>query len=118
MNAEVWGLDAETGAVLWKWAPGPWTRGVFRSELERMSTNGGMCIPNPVGNPTLDADGNFYIGMLDGFIYHLRGDADGPGVHVASKYDAEAAFSNGGVSMAPDTMAIASCDSIFVFKGA
>jgi len=116
LQPEVWALDADTGKMLWKWAPPAWKHGPFRAEFDRIVAGQGPCMPNPVGNPTLDANGNFYIGMLDGIIYHLARESDGPGVRLASTYDAEAAFSSGGVSIAPEMMAIASCDTMFVFK--
>merc|ERR1711920_607917 len=77
---EVWGLDAETGQVLWKWTPGVWKKGPFRGEYERLLVGSSRCVPNPVGNPTMDANGDVYIGMLDGFIYHLTRESSGPGV--------------------------------------
>merc|ERR1712087_738781 len=117
MQAEVWGIDAENGTVLWKWAPPTWRRGLFRDEYNRLLSFKLPCLPNPVGNPTLDRNGNFYVGMLDGILYHLTRDGDGPGVKVTSTLDAEAAFSSGGVSMAPGMMTIASCKTLFVFKG-
>jgi len=116
MQPEVWGMEADTGKVLWKWAPKPWGAGMFRAEYQRMLAGASTCIPNPVGNPTMDVNGNYYIGMLDGFIYHLTRDSNGPGVKVSSTFDAEAAFSSGGVSLASGLMAIASCDTIFVFN--
>jgi len=117
MQAEVWGMDAETGKVLWKWAPPKWNLGMFKADQQRLLSFQFPCLPNPVGNPTVDDNGNFYIGMLDGFIYHLTRDSDGPGVKVESTFDTQAAFSSGGVMMAPGMMTIASCDTLFVFKG-
>jgi len=117
MTAEVWGMDAGTGELLWTWAAPPWYWGPYRGEIERVLNGQGPCMPNPNGNPTLDAKGNLYIGMLDGVIYRLAPDANGPGVHVPSSFDAKAAFSNGGTTIAPGLMAIASCDSLFVFRG-
>jgi len=117
INPDVWGLDAETGKVLWKWNFPQWVRGSFKGEAQRQLATGGVCIPNPVGNPTMDVNGNFYIGMLDGFVYHLTREANGPGVKVQSKYDAEGCFSSGGVSMAPGLMVITSCDMLMVFNG-
>eukprot|EP00413_Alexandrium_margalefii_P007272 CAMPEP_0204525642 /NCGR_PEP_ID=MMETSP0661-20131031/8014_1 /ASSEMBLY_ACC=CAM_ASM_000606 /TAXON_ID=109239 /ORGANISM="Alexandrium margalefi, Strain AMGDE01CS-322" /LENGTH=519 /DNA_ID=CAMNT_0051531447 /DNA_START=91 /DNA_END=1650 /DNA_ORIENTATION=- len=116
-DVQVWGLHADTGKVLWKWSPGVWKQGRFRGELERVGLGNALCIPNPVGNPTLDASGNLYIGMHDGYIYHLVRSSSGPGVEVKSKYDAGGAFSSGGVSLGPDMMVIASCETLYVFKG-
>lgn len=117
MYADVWGLDAETGKTLWKWNKEPWLRGNFKGEHERARNNAGFCVPNPVGNPTLDANGNVYVGFLDGFVYHLTREDNGPGIKVQSKYDAESDFSSGGVSIAPGMMVIVSCEEVLVFKG-
>merc|ERR1712032_536826 len=108
MKPEVWWLDAETGKIHWKWVPptGPWKEGLFRGEYDRAARGQGFCVPNPVGSPTVDANGNFYIGMLDGFIYHLTREDQGQGVKVQSMYDSGACFSSGGVSMAPGMMVI------------
>jgi len=116
MSAQVWGLDAETGKLLWSWAAPPWTQQLFRGDNERRARGLPICLPNPAGNPTLDANGNLFIGLLDGFIYRLAPDSNSNGVHVPSSFDAEAAFSNGGTSIAPGMMAIASCDTLFVFR--
>lgn len=113
---EIWGMHAETGEVLWKFAFPVWWRGPFRGDDWRMLTGRPICVPNPCGNPTLDAAGTFHIGMLDGIIYSLIASEDKVGVKVASTFDSEAAFSNGGTSIAPGMMAIANCDTLFVFK--
>lgn len=112
----VWGLDAETGQLLWQWSAPAWKSLLFRSDAERLIATGSLCIPNPCGNPTLDVHGRFYVGMLDGVIYQLEADGNGPGVKISSTFDAQAAFSNGGTSIAPGMMAIVSCDTLFVFK--
>jgi len=112
----VWGLNAETGKVIWKWAAPAWKPMMFRADDERLAAGQQVCLPNPCGNPTLDAGGNLYIGMLDGIIYELSRKSAGVGVEVSSRFDAGAAFSNGGTVIAPGMMAILSCDTLFVFK--
>jgi len=113
----VWGFDAETGKLLWKYNDMPvWKRAYFKSEQERLLTTGGMCIPNPCGNPTMDADGRVYIGMLDGIFYHFERDPKGTGVKTVSTYDTEAAFSNGGTTIAPGFVGVVNCDTLYVFK--
>jgi len=108
-------MDADTGKVLWKWAPPLYKRGFLKGDYNLMSIGSG-CMPNPVGNPTLDADGNFYVGMMDGLIYHLVRESTGPGVKVKSSMDVDMAFSSGGVSIAPGMMLLVSCDQAYVFK--
>lgn len=114
LQQEVWFLDAETGKVLWKFLPPAWKWPAFRGDSLHMGFTGRGCDPNPCGNPTMDAAGTFYIGFADGYIYALE--REGGGVKVASKYDAEMAFSNGGSVVAPGMFAIISCDTLFVFK--
>merc|ERR1719436_1201322 len=42
-NADIWGLDAETGKTLWKWNKAPWVRGNFRGEQVRVRNGVGFC---------------------------------------------------------------------------
>merc|ERR1712039_1111616 len=97
---EIWGMDADTGKILWKFLPPLYRRGLLKGDHNRLAIGSG-CFPNPVGNPTLDVDGNFYVGMMDGIIYHLVRESTGPGVKVKSSMDVDDSFSSGGVSIAP-----------------
>jgi len=120
---DVYAFDAETGEQRWFWKgpknPNPWCKGDFEGLFVRKTLNiRGMCMPNPWSAPTIDAAGRVFTGDQDGKIYALK-DANSDGFiepEEVSSYNCESAFSSPGSAHAPGMMAIASCDSLYVFK--
>ena len=80
-----------------------------------------MCLPNGWSAPTIDAEGTVFVGNEEGNFYALR-DMDGDGVvfglEEVVQYDTKSSFSgSSSPAVAPDLLAVASCDTLFVFKG-
>jgi len=118
-------FNAATGSPEWSWAPAPWEKNHVASDKKRFQewkkgrTSKGLCLPNPWASPTVDVAGALYAGYQDGKIYRIR-DSDGDGKIQSetevSSFNAGAAFGHPGASIAPGMLAIASCDTLFVFK--
>jgi len=118
-------FDAETGKMQWRYE-GPRQQGILQAGdgpgiLERL-LNGvrPLCLPNPWGAPVIDAAGTVYLGNQEGLFMALR-DVDGNGVidgpEEVSGYDTGACFGgSAGPSVAPGRIAVASCDTLFVFR--
>jgi len=118
-------FEPETGKVIWEWqAPDWWWPEVKGDDVgmaDRMSWvmrgklyGQPVCIPNPWSSPTVDADGTAYLGFQDGILYALR-ERGGKG-EVSDSFETTAGFSHPGASMAPGMLAIANCDTLYVFK--
>ena len=93
---------------------------VLRGVLSRSSGVRPTCLPNGWSAPTIDAEGTVFVGHEDGNFYALR-DMDGDGTIFGDDesqiYDTKAAFAgSSSPAVAPGILAIASCDSLFVFK--
>lgn len=116
-------FDAATGEQLWRFEAPPWfgpAAGDAEGEAIRRSLkHRHACVPASWSSPTFAADGTVYVGHESGLLYALR-DADGDGVvggnEEVSSFDTRAGFLHSGTSFAPGMMAIASCDSLFVFN--
>ena len=117
--------DAETGGLRWVFH-GPSQDGLLQAgDLEGVlgrTKRGvrGMCLPNGWSAPTIDAEGTVFVGNEMGNFYALR-DLDGDGVTFGEGevafYDTKAAFSgSSSPAVAPGLLAVASCDTLFVFK--
>mmetsp|Transcript_101778 Transcript_101778/g.308839 ORF Transcript_101778/g.308839 Transcript_101778/m.308839 type:complete len:518 (+) Transcript_101778:32-1585(+) len=121
---EVRAFDAETGAFAWSWAPPAWRRLAFPGDeeglLERLEAGTQpFCIPNPWGSPTLDAAGTVYLSNMNGHVYAIRDENGDGAIDHATEVDsfhAGSAFSHPGPSLAPGVLAVASCDTLYVFK--
>jgi len=122
---DVHAYDAETGEPRWVFR-GPAQKGSLQAgdlegmEVRQQSGVRPICLPNPWSAPTIDARGTVFIGNEDGLFFALRdlngdGVVEGPG--EVSAYDTQAAFSgSAGPALAPGVVAVASCDTLFVFK--
>ena len=117
--------DAETGGLRWTFH-GPAQAGLYQAaDAEGFATRlahgvRGMCLPNGWSAPTIDAAGTVFVGNEEGKFFALR-DLDGDGVvsgqNEVAFYDTHAAFAgSSSPALAPGTVAVASCDSLFVFK--
>lgn len=120
--AEIWALEAATGAVRWRYelpaykslcaagdVEGFWTR------ISKMIRP--VCLPNAFSSPTVDAAGVVFIGYQDGRLYAIQ-DRDGDGHIVADEvatYDAGTAFLQG-PAITPGVLAFTTCDSLHVFN--
>jgi len=115
-------LDADTGAIRWDWKyvwRYPHVRGGerIRERNEAISEGylkGQTGLPNSWSAPTVDAEGTIYIGGQNGILYAIR-EIDGAPV-VIDSFDAGMAFYSPGAAIAPGMMAIASMDTLYVFK--
>jgi len=123
---DVYAYDAATGATRWVFN-GPVLEGLLPAGdvegmlFRQLAGVRSVCLPNPWSAPTIDANGTVFVGNQDGRFFALRdlngdGVVDGPG--EVSSFDTHAAFSgSAGPSLAPGRVAVASCDSLFVFGG-
>mmetsp|Transcript_15392 Transcript_15392/g.26933 ORF Transcript_15392/g.26933 Transcript_15392/m.26933 type:complete len:523 (-) Transcript_15392:197-1765(-) len=131
-------FDAETGALQWQYQEPvymePAARGDSEGFKQRMLMNSPhvVCLPAPWSSPTVDGSGAIYLGHMSGLLHVLRGPAAGsfekdekalsemepettPGVQVYSM-DLGAGYLHGGTAWAPGMMAVATCDTLHVFK--
>lgn len=112
--------DAETGDVLWEFeAPASHriaAAGDTEGFLERHSLGiRPLCMPPPWTSPTIAGDGAVYLGHSSGLLYKLRGPSGSEGVQVSS-FETEAGYLHPGATFAPGVMAVASCDTLYVFR--
>ncbi|CAE6958289.1 bamB [Symbiodinium natans] len=117
--------NADTGDLRWVFhgpaQAGPYQAGDLEGmDIRRSSGVRPTCLPNGWSAPTIDAEGTVFVGHEDGNFYALR-DMDGDGTIFGDDesqiYDTKAAFAgSSSPAVAPGILAIASCDSLFVFK--
>jgi len=122
---DVIAYDAETGEVQWIFngpsQKGPYQAADLEGTIERLSSGvRSMCLPNGWSAPSISADGVVYVGNEEGNFYALRdknGDGKVEGPEEVSSFDTLACFAGTAApSLVDDTVAVASCDSLFVFK--
>ncbi|CAL1162531.1 unnamed protein product [Cladocopium goreaui] len=125
-TCEVQAYDANTGGLRWVFhgpkQTGPLQAGDFEGMVDR--TTSGVrpaCLPNGWSAPSISSDGTVFVGNENGPMFALR-DADGDGRVVGndevSSFDAKAAFSgSASPAIGNNLLAVASCDTLFVFKG-
>ena len=117
--------DAQTGGLRWVFH-GPTQDALLQAgDMEGVEarTERGVrawCLPNGWSAPTIDAEGTVFVGNEMGKFFALR-DLDGDGVTFGEGevafYDTKAAFAgSSSPAVAPGLLAVASCDSLFVFK--
>jgi len=117
-------FDAETGELQWRYDMPPWKWYSASGDEEGLLTRVmhgrvPVCLPLASSYPTLDAQGIFYMGHMDGRLYAIQ-DRDGDGrIEDESEvctYDAGGSFSVPGPTLVPGLMAVGTCDSLFVFR--
>lgn len=125
-TCEVQAYDASTGGLRWTFNGPTQTTlcqaGDCEGLLDRKASGiRPTCLPNGWSAPSISSDGTVFVGNENGPLFALR-DADGDGRvagdgEVAS-FDTKAAFSGSASPAIGDHMlAVASCDTLFVFKG-
>ena len=125
-TCEVQAYDASTGGLRWTFNGPTQTTlcqaGDCEGLLDRKASGiRPSCLPNGWSAPSISSDGTVFVGNENGPLFALR-DADGDGRvagdgEVAS-FDTKAAFSGSASPAIGDHMlAVASCDTLFVFKG-
>jgi len=116
-DSSISAFDAKTGELIWEYTPPRYGFQFVAGDLQRF-LHGTLCLPNPYGSPSVDARGTVYTGHFNGMVYAIRDD-NGDGKieeNEVSKYNTGAGFSHGGAVIAPGTLAIPSCDGLFVFR--
>jgi outer membrane protein assembly factor BamB len=121
----VFAYDAATGELQWSFS-GPSQKNQHQAgELEGMAERkiaGASTgyVTNPWSAATMDADGTVYVGHEDGLIFALQdanGDGSVQGEGEVDTFDTGAAFvGSSGPAHAPGMLAVASCDSLYVFS--
>jgi len=116
-------FDAETGEPQWRVELPTWRWYSAAGDEEGLATrrkNGHrlICLPPASSYLTLDAQGAIYFGHLDGRLYRIKDwNGDGridAGTEVCA-FEAGSGFLTGGPSIAPGVLAVASCDTLYVF---
>jgi outer membrane protein assembly factor BamB len=121
----VWAYDAATGERQWSWT-GPsrccdHQAGEAEGKKDRLAHGASEgYITNPFSAAIMDADGTVYLGHEDGKFFALR-DVNGDGVvsgeGEVSSFDTGAAFAgSSSPAIAPGMLAVATCDSLYVFR--
>jgi len=131
MKTNLLAFNPKTGRMMWELRPPPYeplaslgdVEGYF-VRLDKGNVSGAhatrdKCQSLPWSVPVLDATGTVYVGHINGQIYAVKdSNNDGlinPGGEVSS-FDTSGSFLHSGPALAPGMMAIASCDTMFVFK--
>eukprot|EP00930_Biecheleria_cincta_P097458 TRINITY_DN89171_c0_g1_i1.p1 TRINITY_DN89171_c0_g1~~TRINITY_DN89171_c0_g1_i1.p1 ORF type:complete len:499 (+),score=46.89 TRINITY_DN89171_c0_g1_i1:100-1497(+) len=121
----IFGFDAHTGKQKLHFRgpaqSGPMQAGALEGWNERTRAGASPSyITNPWSAPSIDKDGTLYVGHENGIIYALRdtnGDGKFDGATEVSTFQTGAAFvGSSSPAHGPGMMAIASCDTLFVFK--
>lgn len=117
VDGSITGFDTQTGALKWVHEVEPWWGMAFARDEERAYhyvTGQGtspFCGPPHWSAPTIDSDGNIYIGRSDGYLY-IYNPNDGSEV----KFDRNDGMLVPGLAFAPGLMVVPSCSSVHVFK--
>mmetsp|Transcript_33413 Transcript_33413/g.60250 ORF Transcript_33413/g.60250 Transcript_33413/m.60250 type:complete len:537 (+) Transcript_33413:93-1703(+) len=117
INASLMGFDTETGKMKWQTKMEPWWGMSFARDEERSynyKVNGAQhrfCGPPHWGGPTIDENGNIYIGRSDGNLYLFNPEGDSE-----IKFETKDGMLMAGVTFAPGMMVVPSCSFVYVFR--
>mmetsp|Transcript_34380 Transcript_34380/g.109129 ORF Transcript_34380/g.109129 Transcript_34380/m.109129 type:complete len:526 (-) Transcript_34380:67-1644(-) len=121
---EVVAMDAATGQRLWTWTPPVYPRLACKGDEEALVLRMTMgirsqCMTASWGAPSIGGDGVVYAPHMNGMVYAIK-DINGNGIieeaTEVTSFDAESAFLHGGPTFAPGTMAVTTCDSLWVWN--
>mmetsp|Transcript_117215 Transcript_117215/g.364991 ORF Transcript_117215/g.364991 Transcript_117215/m.364991 type:complete len:499 (+) Transcript_117215:75-1571(+) len=124
VHTEVIAFDTATGETRWSFRTPDWQRFAAKGDEEGflprvLSGASPICLPTTWGTATLSGDGTLYVGHVSGLLYAL-GDFNGDGridpEKEVSTFDMDAAPLPNSPAFAPGMMAVASCDTMFVFR--
>jgi len=114
INASIMGFDTQTGKMKWRHKVEPWWGMAFAKDEERAynwRVNNGslaLCGPPHWGGPTIDDNGNIYIGRSSGSLY-IYNPEDGSEI----QFETNDGHIMSGVIFAPGLM---SCSFVYVFR--
>jgi len=120
LPAAVIAFNARTGEQLWRYELPHYGREAAAGDEEGIlvRTRLGIrafCLPAQWNSPTISGDGTVYLGRASGMLYGIRAMEDGH-VEEASKFNAHSGFLHPGTAWGPSTMAVATCDRLYVFR--
>mmetsp|Transcript_10834 Transcript_10834/g.34399 ORF Transcript_10834/g.34399 Transcript_10834/m.34399 type:complete len:490 (+) Transcript_10834:60-1529(+) len=145
LHGSIMAFDAATGAPQWRFNTKPYTgfMNMARGDLEgfamRAKYDHGheICLPAHWSSANIDGQGFVYAARSDGFVYGVRGLAahaaseppttaaalanlrpdfeSTPGLEVRV-FDGQGASLHGAFAFAPGRMAVATCDTLYMFK--
>mmetsp|Transcript_72471 Transcript_72471/g.167887 ORF Transcript_72471/g.167887 Transcript_72471/m.167887 type:complete len:471 (+) Transcript_72471:78-1490(+) len=137
MHGSLMALDAATGDELWRFQAPPFSNieGLARGDVEGYDVRAAskdpyvlpICAPAHWGAPIITGDGTVYAIRMDGLLYAVRAptvsEAPATGIDFHSSsgvevetFDALGCALHGSFAFAPGTMALQTCDSLWVFK--
>jgi len=119
LDASMIGYDTQTGQVSWQREVEPWHAMSFARDEERAYRNKlhdprqpiPHCGPPHWGGPTIDDDGNVYMGRSDGNLYIYN-----PRDNSQITFPTNDGMLMGGVSFAPGLMVVPTCSFVYVFR--
>jgi len=118
VNASLKGFDTETGKMKWQHEVEPWWGRAFARDEERAynfvvegAPHVPHCGPPHWSGPTIDDNGNIYIGRSTGSLYVYNPEDDSE-----VTFETNDGHMMAGVNFAPGLMVVPSCSFVFVFR--
>jgi len=144
LHGGIMAFDAATGTLQWSFSAGPytgpnnWAKGDTEGLRDRLVHDPfhPICLPAHWSAANIDGAGFVYAARSDGFIYGVHGPssagpgpvalgaatslaelafASTPGLEVR-EFDADGASLHGAFAFAPGRMAVATCDTLYMFS--
>mmetsp|Transcript_4137 Transcript_4137/g.12094 ORF Transcript_4137/g.12094 Transcript_4137/m.12094 type:complete len:476 (-) Transcript_4137:68-1495(-) len=139
LHGSIMAFDATTGALEWRFNTKPYTgpfnmaRGDVEGYQDRneYDKDHAICLPAHWSAANIAGDGTVLAARSDGYVYAVRGPAlPGPAASLAEVgadfestpgttarlWDAKGASLHGAFAFAPGTMAVQTCDTLYVFR--